>query len=595
MKRPHQQRRSQRLDPDTATIAIIGSGLAGLSTAVSLEQAGFRDIHIYERDASLDHRREGYGLTLTYNPSGILNQLGVLDEIAAADCPSRSHYMFASTGEIKGYFGNGFTSRGWGQRGNLRVPRQVVRRILMDSLQHTKVHWGYKFCSINEVANATTKSGDASDEEKVHLTFQKENDGGSDDTLHHASVDLVVAADGIRSAVARAWLPQAPAPQSVGIRLIVGLTENYTHPLLHERGFYTLAQGVRLFLMPYAGCGSLDPDKPVRYMWQLSFHSERYQGQQDSNATATSAISLPEQLRQQALEISQNWHEPVRSMILQTPAETIWSTELCDRDPAALYEHLLQKNCQRVILTGDSLHAMTVFKGQGANQALQDGAVVAKWLLKASLKSAVRGCMREMVQRTAPVVEASREAARYWHSPQALEQKHKFAGFGEKEEGASCCSVDVLLWTLKDRGVTADTANLDERVRQIITELSVGKADNKNNDDVRSVDASVVDDDKSKFLLALKAAEKGAMGDLRRLSWRQPGLLRCFSQVSTGYTVLHVAVIYGHMRVVHWLVTEAGCSVTAKDASGKTAIELSKDPLVKDLLHRIQNNESMVM
>ena len=110
-----------RLNRETARIAIVGSGLAGLSTAISLEQQGFQDITIFERDTSFGERKEGYGLTLTYNPKGVLQKLQVLGEIADADCPSRSHYMFGSKGEIRGYFGNAFDERrGWGQRGNLR-------------------------------------------------------------------------------------------------------------------------------------------------------------------------------------------------------------------------------------------------------------------------------------------------------------------------------------------------------------------------------------------------------------------------------------------------------------------------------------------
>jgi threonine dehydrogenase-like Zn-dependent dehydrogenase len=86
--------RKTRLDKD-ARIVIIGSGLGGLGAAISLEQAGFTNIVVMERDASASARREGYGLTLTYNPKGPLAQMGLLEEVAQRDCPSRSHYMFS--------------------------------------------------------------------------------------------------------------------------------------------------------------------------------------------------------------------------------------------------------------------------------------------------------------------------------------------------------------------------------------------------------------------------------------------------------------------------------------------------------------------
>jgi hypothetical protein len=90
----NKRRRKTRLGKD-ARIAIIGSGLGGLGAALSLEQAGFTNVEIYERDASACCRREGYGLTLTYNPKGPLAQMGLLEQVAQCDCPSRSHYMFS--------------------------------------------------------------------------------------------------------------------------------------------------------------------------------------------------------------------------------------------------------------------------------------------------------------------------------------------------------------------------------------------------------------------------------------------------------------------------------------------------------------------
>ena len=84
----------RRLDKKESHIVIVGSGLAGLSAAISLEQAGFRNVSVYERDDSFEQQKEGYGLTLTYNPKGPLASLGLLEKVANEDCPSRSHYLF---------------------------------------------------------------------------------------------------------------------------------------------------------------------------------------------------------------------------------------------------------------------------------------------------------------------------------------------------------------------------------------------------------------------------------------------------------------------------------------------------------------------
>jgi 2-polyprenyl-6-methoxyphenol hydroxylase-like FAD-dependent oxidoreductase len=88
------KKRKRRLDKEHAKIVIVGSGLAGLSAAIALEQAGFCHIDVYERDASLEIQKEGYGLTLSYNPKGPLASLGVLERVAQEDSASRSHYVF---------------------------------------------------------------------------------------------------------------------------------------------------------------------------------------------------------------------------------------------------------------------------------------------------------------------------------------------------------------------------------------------------------------------------------------------------------------------------------------------------------------------
>jgi len=87
-------KRRKFLDNESSHIAIVGAGLAGLSVALALEHAGFTQISLFERDESFERQKEGYGLTLTYNPKGPLAALGILEEVALQDCPSRSHYIF---------------------------------------------------------------------------------------------------------------------------------------------------------------------------------------------------------------------------------------------------------------------------------------------------------------------------------------------------------------------------------------------------------------------------------------------------------------------------------------------------------------------
>ena len=139
------------------SIGIVGGGLGGLACALSLQQAGFTRVTVLEKDASFDDRMQGYGLTLTNNPKGPLAKLGLLQECVDADCPSHCHWVFNPKGEILGYYGRCFNpardcssgkdiSSGLkddtcnsAARGNLRVPRQILRKMLLSKLRPNTV------------------------------------------------------------------------------------------------------------------------------------------------------------------------------------------------------------------------------------------------------------------------------------------------------------------------------------------------------------------------------------------------------------------------------------------------------------------------
>ena len=104
---------------------------------------------MYEQDPAFDDRRQGYGLTLTYNEQGPLAKLGILDTVKARDeqqSPSRRHFIFSPDGAILGYYGNDFAAANVRsarvQRGNLRIPRQELRAVLLERLRPGTVRWG---------------------------------------------------------------------------------------------------------------------------------------------------------------------------------------------------------------------------------------------------------------------------------------------------------------------------------------------------------------------------------------------------------------------------------------------------------------------
>jgi 2-polyprenyl-6-methoxyphenol hydroxylase-like FAD-dependent oxidoreductase len=534
------KRKKERLAKD-AHICIVGSGLAGLGAAISLQQAGFTRVTILERD-SANSTRKGYGMTLSYNANGPLAQMGVLEDVALKDCPSRSHYVFHSDGSILGYYGNAFVSnRGQGQRGNLRVPRNVLLDLLRNRLEvPTCIQYNKRLCSFSYYKSME------SEQPKMALHFQDES------TIDN--VDLLVAADGIRSSVVDSLLTTeqsrtAAELQYLGIFLILGISD-FLHPLTDERGFYTLDGTHRLFTMPYEG-DRLDEDHDRRIMWQLSFRLENH------GKAKRLAAAGPEALREEVTKRCANWHKPAMDMIHATPVHTIWGTALMDRDPEVLSQQVDSDLSRRVVILGDAAHPMSCFKGQGANQALMDGPLLASWLEKASLDSAIKGYMREMTKRTSPKVLASRKAAQTLHSHSAIRNVYDFAGVCPER-------IPELLEALRKGGISAYKAHrLDSCVWTVIRDLGI------------NVDETAPNISDEIHRQAIEHATSGDTRSLRNLSLTYPSAV-ISARDGRGMSCLHVAVSGGHYETCRWLLTEVfSTAAELVDATGQTPLDIA--------------------
>ncbi len=73
-------------------IGIIGGGIGGIATAVALHRAGI-DVTVYERAKAL--REVGAGLMLWPNATRVLQELGLLEKIAAVSGRS-DHFIVRS-------------------------------------------------------------------------------------------------------------------------------------------------------------------------------------------------------------------------------------------------------------------------------------------------------------------------------------------------------------------------------------------------------------------------------------------------------------------------------------------------------------------
>ena len=379
-------------------VAIVGGGLAGCAAALALKQRGVA-CAIYEGDSSQNERPQGYALTLQQG-SRALRSLGV---VVRGTTPT-GHASFDSTGRTLGAYaptqnGNG---RSQMRSANVVCPRRRVRDAVAASLDVT---YGRRCVSVADGV----------------ITFEDGTAAGP--------FDVIIGADGVRSRVAR------NKPTYLGYVVALGIAPAEAVPTHLRRATWQCLDGVanRMYSMPFDGCtdASTDPADDIRetsdgdrVMWQFSWREA------DEGAARLLAKAGGVTIRETVQERCREWASYVPHLVSETAPEDIVAYALVDID---------QVRCvvdDRTVLIGDAAHAMSPFKGQGANQALVDGVELARRLYRVpslrpenapppprgalSVEEALLDFEKECITRVTSKLKMSRQNAQLTHSISAL-------------------------------------------------------------------------------------------------------------------------------------------------------------------------------
>ncbi len=384
-------------------VAIIGGGIGGMALAVACLHRKI-PFTIYERDSGFESRSQGYGLTLQ-QASKAIEGLGIfcLDEALI----SRRHVVHTTEGKVIGEWGMSkwlqADAKKSPNRINMLIARQSLRLALLKQLGgNDAVQWGHQLIDYKE-----------SEGEGVELRFNV------DGKIKNAKTDIIVGADGIRSAVRKLLIGDDISPlRYLGCIVILGICplkqlEGVENSLLDSATIFQTANGnERIYIMPY------DSNS---VMWQLSFPMAEYEAKKLS---AQGAHSLKEEACRRTL-----WHNPIPQILAATMEAQVTGYPVYDRE---LPEPELLKQCGKATLIGDAAHPMSPFKGQGANQALLDALSLARGITtgcgplspwrKAGVRASVLTAFEsEMLGRSASKVKDSADAAQFLHSESVLQ------------------------------------------------------------------------------------------------------------------------------------------------------------------------------
>jgi salicylate hydroxylase len=363
-------------------IAVIGGGIGGLTAALSLRQAGF-EVDVYEQAPALTHI--GGGINMGPNAARVLIRLclgeGLLREGVR---PIGTHQRRWDDGRtLQRAPLNPQCEQLYGAP-HITIHRADLLAVISSGLPAERIHLGHRLTGF-------TDKGD-----HVEAGF----DNGA-----RISPDILVGADGIHSAV-RAMLFGDAAPQFAGCVAYRGLV-----PVDRIADL-----GLELGSQSWVGPGAHLVHYFVSRGQLLNFvgwteHDEWNREDWTDRATV-----------ERALAAFEGWHPQVRRIIGAADECFIWA--LFDRDP------LPRWSVGRVTLLGDACHPMYPFMGQGAAQAIEDGAALAACLRAAGDADPVatlRDYERLRLPRVMLLQAMSRANKIRFHLPDGLAQRARDA------------------------------------------------------------------------------------------------------------------------------------------------------------------------
>ncbi len=344
----------------TTRAIVIGGGIGGLTTALALGRGGL-EVAVFERAPEL--AEVGAGIALWANATRVLEKLGVYEDLRAAGAAEIG-------GELRTWRGDRLFEfpaeelRDWFGKANLAVHRTDLQGALHSALPTGTVRLGEEFAGF-------TQNGD-----EVIARFA----GGREERG-----DLLVGADGLHSRV-RAQLFGQHAPRYAGFTAWRGIAEAASGRLPVGIGLNLWGRGSEFGLV---GIGR------GRFYW---FATKNAPEGEAEGATGR---------KREVLELLAGSYEPARAAVEATEEPKILRNDIYDRDP------LERWGAGRVTLLGDAAHPMTPNLGQGACQAIEDAAVLARHLGgEAKIPDALRFYEGERKGRTTEAVKRSRLAGR---------------------------------------------------------------------------------------------------------------------------------------------------------------------------------------
>jgi 2-polyprenyl-6-methoxyphenol hydroxylase-like FAD-dependent oxidoreductase len=354
---------------------IVGAGIGGLAAALSCHQRGI-DCEVYEQSDTVNEL--GVGINILPNAVRELAGLGLLDRLDQAAVRTYDLYYLNRLGqevwhELRGTDAGQDLPQFSVHRGHLQG---ILYAAVRERLGKDAVRTGRRLVRFEEQAG------------RITAVFADRSGREGD----RSEGDVLIGADGIRSAVRAALNPDEGDPLWNGVVLWRG-TRDWPAYLTGRSMLIAGSRRTKVIIYPI-GPGGTAETRLTNWgvMGMPERKSDRWLGE-------WSRVGNWEELRP--------FVEPFRigqvdalALISQTPV--FYEYPLCDRDPLPRWTH------GRVTLLGDAAHPMYPTGSNGATQAIIDARNLAGWLAERGPEAGLVAYDDERRPATTAIVHANR-------------------------------------------------------------------------------------------------------------------------------------------------------------------------------------------
>jgi 2-polyprenyl-6-methoxyphenol hydroxylase-like FAD-dependent oxidoreductase len=308
-------------------ILIIGGGIAGLTTAIALQEKNI-DFTVFE--AVDEIKGVGAGISLAGNAMRVLKELGVAEEVKQRGHLITSMIIEDERGKQISVMDAEKLSREHGLD-NVAIHRAELHQILLKKIDRSKIVTGKRAVDFEEHPTGIT----------IHF-----HDGSK------AGGTAAIVADGINSSIRKKLVPQS-TPRYSGYTCWRGVVENIWN--LKQHAVESWGVNGRFGYVPIGNN-------------QVYWFACKNAPFKDQTMSALKVKELAMNFR--------NYHSPIPQMIASTPEENLIWSDIVDIKPISNFAF------GRILLIGDAAHATTPNMGQGACMAMEDALAVAATLAK---------------------------------------------------------------------------------------------------------------------------------------------------------------------------------------------------------------------